>query len=313
MISAMGKRLAGTFGLAVNAQNGVLFGSIGGYQASVIENTSQRKYYIVFPARPSEGAPMQAPGDFLEAFARGRKGIAGVMAEQYALHIAVQMRSYKKTVESFHEIFQAVTDYLKVNRFVSCCMQCGETAENGLYVLWDNCQFLCEGCAVNAEARLQEMAAQQAKVRSNLPMGLLGAFLGSLIGVAAWVLVYQLGYIAGLVGLLLLICALKGYEKLGGCADLKGVIATVILSVVMVFASLYLCYGIEVYKVFHADGYNFLECLLAVPAALSANKLIGAFIGDLALGYLFMGAAGFGVIVNACRKARPNASVTRIG
>ena len=62
MISAMGKRLAGTFGLAVNAQNGVLFGSIGGYQASVIENTSQRKYYIVFPARPSEGAPMQVPG-----------------------------------------------------------------------------------------------------------------------------------------------------------------------------------------------------------------------------------------------------------
>lgn len=313
MISAMGKRLAGTFGLAVNAQNGILFGSIGGYQASVIENTSQRKYYIVFPARPSEGAPMQAPGDFLENFAGGRKEIAGVMAEEYALHIAVQMRSYKKTAESFHEVFQAVAEYLKANHFVSCCMQCGATAENGLYVLRDNCQFLCGDCAVNAGDRLRELAAQQAKVRSNLPMGLLGAFLGSLIGVAAWVLVYQLGYIAGIIGLLLLICALKGYEKLGGCADLKGVVATVLLSVVMVFVSLYLCYGIEVYKVFHGDGYNFLECLLAVPAALSANDLTAAFVRDLLVGYVFMGAAGFGVIASACRNAKPNASVTRIG
>ena len=135
------------------------------------------------------------------------------MAEEYALHIAVQMRSYKKTAESFHEVFQAVAEYLKANHFVSCCMQCGATAENGLYVLRDNCQFLCGDCAVNAGDRLRELAAQQAKVRSNLPMGRLGAFLGSLIGVAAWVLVYQLGYIAGIIGLLLLICALKGVEK----------------------------------------------------------------------------------------------------
>ena len=73
MISAEGKRLAGTFGLTVNAQNGVFFGAVGGYSVAVVENTSQRKYYITFPARPSQGAPDQAPGDFLHGFAAGRK------------------------------------------------------------------------------------------------------------------------------------------------------------------------------------------------------------------------------------------------
>lgn len=74
MISAEGKRLAGTFGLTVNAQNGVFFGAVGGYSVAVVENTSQRKYYITFPARPSQGAPDQAPGDFLHGFAARAEG-----------------------------------------------------------------------------------------------------------------------------------------------------------------------------------------------------------------------------------------------
>ena len=297
MISAEGKRLAGTFGLTVNAQNGVFFGTVGGYSVAVAENTSQQKYYITFPARPSQGAPDQAPGDFLHSFAAGRKDLAGVAAQEYSLHIAVQMRGYKKVAETFHAVFQAVTGYLTENRFVSCCSHCGETQETG---------------AVKAEAAYQEAEARQAQEKSSLPLGLLGAFLGSLIGAAVWVAVYQLGYIAGAIGLLLVFCAMTGYRKLGGCLDKKGVIATVILSVVMVFVSLYLCYGVALYRGMD-KAYNIFECLLAVPAFLSSSGLIGSFAAELFTGYGFMAVASVGMIVQAFRAAGPGPAFTRIG
>ena len=193
MISGLGKQLAGSFGFTCNGANNLFFGAIGGYRVVVTENAQQRRYYLVFPARPSAGAPEVAPGDFLKSFAAGRKDIAGVMAERYALYIAVNRRSYKKLLATFNDVFAAVTGYLSENRFISCCMDCGETENLGLYTLRGSSQFLCGECAVNAQARLEEEASRQAKVKSSFPKGLIGAILGSLIGVVLWVLVYQLG------------------------------------------------------------------------------------------------------------------------
>lgn len=313
MISSMGKQLAAAFGFTVNPESAVLFGNQAGYMISAVENTSQRMYYLTFPARPSQGVPALLPQNFLGQLKAQDKQIAGVMAEGYALYIAVKMKGYSKTLAAFQRIFQAVIGYFQQYGFVSCCMECGTTEAVGVYALKGSCQFLCDECAANAQARLQEMAASQMKVISNLPMGLLGAFLASLIGVAAWVLVFQLGYISGFVGLLLLFCALKGYEKLGGCMDRKGAIAVAVLSLIMVFASLYLCYGIEIFKVYQEDGFNIFQCLGAVPAVIEDNGLAGSFIRDLLIGWLFTGAAGAGMLINVIRGSKMNSTVTRLG
>ena len=60
------------------------------------------------------------------------------------------------------------------------------------------------------------------KKRENVPAGIVGAFLGSLIGVACAVLIGQLGYVASVSGLVMAVCALKGYELLGGSLTKKG-------------------------------------------------------------------------------------------
>lgn len=315
MISGLGKRLAGSFGFTCSGANNLFFGAIGGYRVVVTENAQQRRYYLAFPARPSAGAPEVVPGDFLKSFAAGRKDIAGVMAEGYALYIAVNQRSYKKLLAIFNDVFAAVTGYLSENRFISCCMDCGETENLGLYTLRGSSQFLCGECAVNAQARLEEEASRQAKVKSSFPKGLIGAILGSLVGVVLWVLVYQLGYIVGVCGLAFFFFALKGYGKLGGCADLKGVVTSTIVSIVMLFAATYLCYGIEICKVYLPEGYSVFDCLGAVPAFLSrSSEVRGAFIADLAIGYIFMAAASIGTIIGAYRNALPKTNtVTRVG
>ena len=55
---------------------------------------------------------------------------------------------------------------------------------------------------------------------------MIGAFLGALLGCVLWIIIYRLGYIAGIAGAVIGICAMKGYEMLGKHLDKKGVIGS---------------------------------------------------------------------------------------
>lgn len=46
--------------------------------------------------------------------------------------------------------------------------------------------------------------------------GVTEAFLGCLVGVILWSLLYNSGYIESIKGLVMVVCAMKEYEKFGG-------------------------------------------------------------------------------------------------
>ena len=62
-----------------------------------------------------------------------------------------------------------------------------------------------------------------AEVKEKVVGGILGAFLGTLIGAICIVLVNQFGYIASISGVVMGVCALKGYQILGKKMSLKGI------------------------------------------------------------------------------------------
>ena len=71
--------------------------------------------------------------------------------------------------------------------------------------------------------------------KENVIGGIIGAFLGSLIGVAVIVLLDQLGYVAAVSGIVMGFCALKGYEILGGKLSKLGVVISVIIVILMIW------------------------------------------------------------------------------
>ena len=58
--------------------------------------------------------------------------------------------------------------------------------------------------------------------------GVVGALIGSLLGAASIILLSQLGYVAAISGVIMAVCALKGYELLGGKLTKKGVIISAV-------------------------------------------------------------------------------------
>ena len=123
-----------------------------------------------------------------------------------------------------------------------------------------------------------------------------GGILGTLIGAICIVLVNQFGYIASISGVVMGVCALKGYQILGKKMSLKGIIICVILMLLMVYISNWFSYAVAVAQVYKAD---IVSSFLAVPELIKEGAIeSGAYYKDLLMLYVFTAIGAVPVIKN---------------
>ena len=125
----------------------------------------------------------------------------------------------------------------------------------------------------------------QTAKREHVLAGLVGAFLGSLIGVACIVAVGQLGYVASFCGVVLAVCAIKGYGLLGGAMTRKGAVIASILTIFMTYLGNRLDFAVSVARTLDMDifsAFRALDSLLNTEYTVSR-----AYWGNLVLLYLF--------------------------
>ena len=87
------------------------------------------------------------------------------------------------------------------------------------------------------EIAVKERHYTKSEKGENVVTGIVGAFLGSIIGLIVIVLVGQLGYVAVLSGIVMGVCTVKGYAILGGKLSKKGAVISLIILVGMTFAA----------------------------------------------------------------------------
>ena len=137
----------------------------------------------------------------------------------------------------------------------------------------------------------------------NMIAGIVGAFLFSLAGGVIYFLLYMVGYIASISGLVGVVCAIKGYTIFAKKESIKGiVIASLIALLVMVLAWYFsLSYSIyDSYQTYFANGevgftVSFLDAVRVTPDFLAVDEVAAECFKDLALSLLFgvIGAGGY--------------------
>lgn len=130
-----------------------------------------------------------------------------------------------------------------------------------------------------------ELETDKKQRRENVVAGVVGAFLGTLVGVLCTVIIGQLGYVASVSGLIMAVGALKGYELLGGTLSKKGAV----ISCVFILIMTYLAHRLTLaFAVTSALSIGVFDSFQLVPALVSEGILEArAYWGDLALLYLF--------------------------
>ena len=137
----------------------------------------------------------------------------------------------------------------------------------------------------------------------NVLAGVVGAFLFSLVGGILWFVLYQIGYVASVSGLVGVVCAVKGYTFFAKTKDesKKCLIISVISAVIILVISWYFCVAYDIYLAYQdwfAAGevdftVTFFEAVRLIPYFFEDTELLVAYLKDLGLGVLF---AGIGVL-----------------
>ncbi len=135
----------------------------------------------------------------------------------------------------------------------------------------------------------------------NVLAGFVGALLFAIIGGLLYFVIYQLGIIAGICGLVIFILANFGYGLFAGTknkASVAGLISAIIAMLAMIFIAEYFCISFEIFQVFKEYDITFFDAFKATPEFLAEPELSSAFAQDLIFAYLFGIAASIGNIAN---------------
>lgn len=135
--------------------------------------------------------------------------------------------------------------------------------------------------------------------QENLVAGIVGALLGSLLGVACIVFVGQLGYVAAVSGLVMAVCALKGYEKFGGALSKKGIVICCVIILAMTYFGNKMDWALSASSVLEM---SFWDCYRSISLFIEEEVIeASSYWGNLAMLYLFTLLGAVPTIINALR------------
>lgn len=157
---------------------------------------------------------------------------------------------------------------------------------------------------------------KQTDGKENVVAGIVGAFLFSLAGGLLWFVLYQFGFLAGISGLVGVVCAIKGYTLFGKKESIKGIIIAVIIALLVMVIAWYFCLSYDVfdiYKHWYETGeidyrISFAEAVRGARFYLQDPEVGPAYFKDLAIGLVFCVIGGGSYVMNkisGIRKQKP--------
>ena len=276
---------AEALGLSYDAESLTLYGEFGGYVVILSPIENSYKFTMHLSLKQQGEMP---DNKVVKQVIPESKVIGGSMVKGYQVsYILNAGMTGKQGEEKLREAFEMITDFLKANDFVNCCQSSGRTdAEIGIYRIKGVPMILCEESFLDISATALDKVLAQEQKGENFVAGIVGALLGSLIGVATIVILGQLGYVAAISGIIMAVCALKGYEMLGGYLSKKGIIASVLIMIVMVYFGNRLDWA--VWSAGYYEDLGVFEAFQILPDLFAEGYLyIEDFYTNLAMVYLF--------------------------
>lgn len=265
-------------------------------------NNAQMFYATINASAPNPEA-FTALTSYLEGQKSNQKFFRGFTCYEHFIELELTSPALaKKIPAAFNDIIDPIIQYITMQGFYAGCQNCGDsTASLDCYQINDTHQMLCESCSHQVEAQLEDNKAALKSQKSSLIPGLVGALLGSLIGAVMWIGIYKLGYIAGIAGAITVICAMKGYEMFGKAMDVKGVLVSVLISVVVIYFANNIAWAWEAYDALKSYGFTFSDAYRGLQDILVETEMTKNYYADLGIGYFLTFICSIGTIISALR------------
>lgn len=302
---------AAAAGLRFDEESGILYGNRGGYEVVLFAQNARYPYMLTMQVSVQrQGGALTK--DEVRTLRRAAKPIA--RAVQTGRVVTVTLKnpmSPGRFVQNVPAAVEALEAFLHERGFFNVCRACGKPGPTVACVVSGAPMQMCAGCFAQAEQSSTIEQARQAQKKDNVAAGAVGALAGSLAGVLCIVILSRLGYVAALSGIIMAVCALKGYELLGGKLTKKGIAISVLIMIVMTYLGDRIDWAIVAMS---GLGVDFFTGFRVIPDLLSEGMIDGgAYWGNLALLYVFMLLGAVPGVMNAVSGKRRESRTYRLG
>lgn len=279
------RQFAQQTGLVIDEQRQAAYGWYHDYQ--LVLTDAQTQYAVVMSVNSYERGSDESLFQFLNGLMMENKSVRQANNNRGVVSIIIAQS--RPDANLLTDILNSIADFFRSNGLVSCCKHCGKQTGLAVYSLSGLCEAMCSQCFETKSNDIAQTQSQQPVQKSNMPLGIAGALAGSLIGVALWVIIFQFGYIVGVVGFAIMFFCMKGYQLTSGKMTKPGFFICMFISIIMLFAAEYIALAVVLYRAFSAyPGVGFLEALLYVPDALIEGEYLYEAIIDIVLGLVFI-------------------------
>ena len=139
---------------------------------------------------------------------------------------------------------------------------------------------MCDDCRDAISTQAEEIVEDSSR-------GIIGAVAGALIGGVLWALVYQIGFIVAFLGYLIVFLAINGYQRMAGKISKKGLIISIICSVLVLFFAESISLGLKIKDLMQLQ--SIFTAFSYIPYFLSFSEIFAIVVRDIVLGLIFMG------------------------
>lgn len=145
-------------------------------------------------------------------------------------------------------------------------------------------------------------------MKDNVFLGIFGAIIGALMGSVLWIVLGQVGFIAGIAGYAIVFCSIKGYKLLGRHVSKRGIVIGVIFSMFMILVAEYVSTGIAIYQAYSEYYYiTIIDAMKSVPDFLKESDIRNELLKNLAVGYGLAIWASFSYVKGLWREVQTDA------
>lgn len=298
-----------TTGLNLDETSGVMYGTRNGFSVLVYALAPQHPDVLHIAIAAKSHTPL-TKNDIQEA-KQICSNIRTIEQENNCVYIYPKpVFLHAKLPEQIEDVLQASVNFLAEKGFTACCQSCGKEGEMSPVAVGNRYLTVCDDCFVTFQQNIQLANHSDLLKKENTLSGIVGAFLGSVIGAICIVLVSQLGYVAALSGIIMAICTLKGYELLGGKLSKKGIIISLIIMILMTYAADRLDWALVISREFEEDLFVSYQ---AVGLLIEENIIeMTDYIANLGMVYLFLAIGAVPVIFKSFTKNK-TVSAYRMG
>lgn len=231
----------------------LLYGEKYGYKFAIQQNSNNNLILFLSVKENSAGSDLTEHQKEIKSLPT----VANASFKNYKLTAWLKMGMTKnKTKENVLQAIDDVIEYLRRHNFVECCEATGVTENVNLYIIGTQISFLSPEAYQQRSQGIDELEQKEFARKENVFLGIIGVFLGSLIGVAAIVLISQLGYVSSFSGIIMGVCTIKGYELLGKKVSKKGALISLIIVVGMTYFANQLNWAVAVSRYFEVSVFD---------------------------------------------------------